>query len=67
MIFAEETQGKRINRERTEELLATGAEKIAVSCPFCQIMIRDAANDLGRGDHVPVVDIAQIVAERMVV
>ena len=47
MIFAEETQGKRVNRERTEELLATGAERIAVACPFCQIMVRDAANDLG--------------------
>ncbi len=65
MIFAEETQGKRVNRERTEELLATGAESIAVGCPFCQIMIRDAANDLGRGDQVPVKDVAQFVLERM--
>lgn len=65
MIFAEETKGKRVNRERTEELLATGAEKIAVGCPFCQIMIRDAANDLGKGDHVPVLDVAQFVVERM--
>jgi len=67
MIFAEETQGKRVNRERTEELLATGAEKIAVGCPFCQIMIRDAANDLGKGDQVPVMDVAQFVVERMTV
>ncbi len=67
MIFAEETQGRRVNRERTEELLATGAEKIAVGCPFCQIMIRDATNDLGRGDQVPVMDVAQFVVERMTV
>jgi Fe-S oxidoreductase len=65
MIFAEETQGKRVNRERTEELLATGADRIAVGCPFCQIMIRDAASDLGAGDRVPVLDVAQVVAERM--
>ncbi|MBI3872365.1 MAG: (Fe-S)-binding protein [candidate division Zixibacteria bacterium] len=65
MIFAEETQGKRINRERTEELLRTGADQIAVACPFCQIMIRDATNDLGRGDQVPVLDVAQVVAERL--
>jgi Fe-S oxidoreductase len=65
MIFAEETKGRRVNRERTEELLATGAEKIAVGCPFCQIMIRDAANDLGKGDQVPVMDVAQFVVERM--
>lgn len=62
MIFAEETQGKRINRERTEELLKTGAKTIAVGCPFCQIMIRDAANDLGRGDEVVVRDVAEVLA-----
>ena len=65
MIFAEETKGKRVNRERTEELLGTGAARIAVGCPFCQIMIRDVANDLGKGDEVPVLDVAQIVAEGM--
>jgi len=65
MIFAEETKGKRINLERTEELLRTGADKIAVACPFCQIMIRDAAADLGRGEDVTVEDVAQFVARRM--
>jgi len=61
MIFAEETKGKRVNRERTEELLGTGAARIAVGCPFCQVMIRDATNDLGKGDEAPVLDVAQIV------
>ena len=65
MIFAEETQGKRINRERTEELLRADATQIAVACPFCQIMVRDATGDLGRSDDVQVKDIAQFVAERI--
>jgi Fe-S oxidoreductase len=65
MIFAEETKGKRINHERTEELLRTGANTIGVGCPFCQIMLRDGANDLGRGDDVKVRDIAEVVAERL--
>lgn len=65
MIFAEETKGKRVNRERTEELLRTDASQIAVACPFCQIMVRDATNDLGRGDNVQVRDIAQYVADRI--
>jgi Fe-S oxidoreductase len=65
MIFAEETEGKRINHERTEELIATGAEKIAISCPFCQIMIRDATADLGKSEEVKVEDIAQIVAAQL--
>ncbi|MEW5702820.1 MAG: (Fe-S)-binding protein [Candidatus Zixiibacteriota bacterium] len=67
MIFAEETKGKRINHERTEELLRTGANKIAVACPFCQIMIRDATNDLGRGEDVVVEDVAQYVVQRLAV
>ena len=65
MIFAEETKGKRINHERTEELLRTGAATIGVSCPFCQIMIRDGANDLGQGEHVKVRDIAEVVAAQL--
>ncbi len=65
MIFAEETKGTRINRDRTEELLNTGADDVAVACPFCQIMIRDATADLDRSDDVKVRDIAEYVAERM--
>ncbi|GAB4329278.1 MAG: (Fe-S)-binding protein [Candidatus Zixiibacteriota bacterium] len=65
MIFAEETQGTRINRDRTQELLNTGASDVAVACPFCQIMIRDATADLSRSDDVKVRDIAEFVAERM--
>ncbi len=65
MIFAEETKGKRVNHERTEELLRTGADTIGVSCPFCQIMLRDGANDLGKGDEVKVRDIAEVVAEQL--
>ena len=65
MLFAEETEGTRINRDRAEELLANGAQKIAIGCPFCQIMIRDAVTDLDPGGHVAVEDIAQFVAARL--
>ncbi|MEO7083800.1 MAG: (Fe-S)-binding protein [Gemmatimonadaceae bacterium] len=62
-MFMEETQGKRINIERTEELLATGAETIAVACPFCMTMITDGANAVG--SSVPVLDIAEVVASQL--
>jgi len=60
-VFLGEEQGKRINRERAEELTDTGAEVIATACPFCPIMLRDA---LGvAGDAAPqVLDIAEIIA-----
>jgi Fe-S oxidoreductase len=58
MLFSEETEGKRINYERVEELLSTGAKTIITSCPFCQMMLRDALADKGI-EAVKVMDIIQ--------
>lgn len=62
-MFMEERTGKRINAERVEELLATGADTIAVACPFCMTMMHDGAR--ARDAHVDVVDIAEVVAGRL--
>jgi len=62
-MWMEERVGKRINVERTEELLATGANALAVACPFCMTMISDGAKALG--SEVPVYDIAEVVAGRL--
>ncbi|HEY4218885.1 MAG TPA: (Fe-S)-binding protein, partial [Gemmatimonadaceae bacterium] len=63
-MFMEENVGKRINIERTEELLATGAETIAVACPFCMTMISDGVKAVA--SDVPVMDIAEVVAGQLV-
>jgi Fe-S oxidoreductase/nitrate reductase gamma subunit len=62
-MWMEERIGKRINVERTEELLATGATALAVACPFCMTMISDGAKALGT--DVPVYDIAEVVAGQL--
>ena len=62
-MWMEEKVGKRINVERTEELLATGANALAVACPFCMTMISDGAKALGA--DVPVYDIAEVVAGQL--
>ncbi len=62
-MFMEERIGKRVNVERTEELLATGAEAIAVACPFCMTMISDGVKAVSA--EVPVLDIAEVVAAQM--
>jgi Fe-S oxidoreductase len=62
-MWMEERVGKRINVERTEELLATGANALAVACPFCMTMISDGAKSLG--SEVPVYDIAEVVASQL--
>ena len=60
MFLGEET-GKRVNVERAEELVGTGADVIGTACPFCQTMFRDA---LGVVTQSPpkLLDIAQIAA-----
>jgi Fe-S oxidoreductase len=60
-MWMEENIGKRVNSERTEEALATGADVVGTACPFCMIMIDDAVKAQGRGDDVAVLDIAQLV------
>jgi Fe-S oxidoreductase len=62
-MWMEEREGKRINLERTEELLATGADTLAVACPFCMTMISDGAAKLE--SEVPVLDISEVVAARL--
>ncbi|MHB2028705.1 MAG: (Fe-S)-binding protein [Acidimicrobiales bacterium] len=60
-MWMEETIGKRVNVERTDEALETGADIISTACPFCMIMLDDAVKANGRGDDVSVLDIAQVV------
>jgi Fe-S oxidoreductase/nitrate reductase gamma subunit len=61
-FWMEEQTGKKINIERAEEALATGADEIAVACPFCFVMLDDGVKELGR-DDVRVRDLAMILAD----
>jgi Fe-S oxidoreductase len=58
-MWMEEKIGKRINIERTEEALATGAKTVA--CPFCYTMIGDGVTAKGEQDNVEVVDVATVL------
>lgn len=63
-MWMEERIGKRINIERTDEALATGAKKIVTACPYCNIMIGDgltARQAEGLGEDVEVLDVAQML------
>ncbi|MBZ5579370.1 MAG: (Fe-S)-binding protein [Acidobacteriia bacterium] len=60
-MFLGEEKGTRINRERTAELVATGAAVIGTACPFCQTMFRDALGTMS-GAPPRLLDIAQIAA-----
>src|SRR5688572_2697864 len=62
--WKEEEQGtSRVNAARFAEAKATGADTVAVGCPFCMGMMTEAANS--DGSRIQVKDVAEIVAERL--
>jgi Fe-S oxidoreductase len=60
-MWLEEKIGKRVNLERTDEALSTGADVVSTACPFCMIMLDDAVKERQREEQVSVLDIAQIL------
>ncbi|MER7440153.1 (Fe-S)-binding protein [Micromonospora avicenniae] len=60
-MWMEEKIGKRINVERVEEAMATGAKTVAVGCPFCSTMLSDGVNGKGAGEQVEVIDVASVL------
>ena len=68
-MWMEESIGTRVNMNRGDEALSTGATKIAVACPFCSVMLNDAVTVRGQeagGDPAAeVVDIATLLLDRV--
>jgi Fe-S oxidoreductase len=61
-MWMEERAG-RINEERAREASETGAETLAVACPFCTVMLDDGVR--ARGDDLRVVDVSTLLAESL--
>jgi Fe-S oxidoreductase len=63
-MFKEPEAGKKdINIERIEEALETGAQTIAVACPFCMVMMTDGVKNKEREESVKVYDLAELIAQ----
>lgn len=63
-MFKEAEAGDReVNVERAEEAIATGAEVVAVNCPFCMTMMRDGTKHFNKEDQVQVLDVAEILVQ----
>ncbi len=63
-MWMDEKLGTRINMNRTEEALATGADRIAIGCPFCRVMLSDGLVQKQAEDareEIEVVDVAQML------
>jgi Fe-S oxidoreductase/nitrate reductase gamma subunit len=64
-MWMEERVGKKVNTERSQEALATGASRIAVACPFCYVMMEDGVKEAQRDEDVKVQDIAEVLLEAL--
>jgi Fe-S oxidoreductase len=65
-MFKEEEKGSsRVNIDRTNEAIATGASIIASACPFCNTMITDGTKVAEKEEQVKVMDIAELIAQSM--
>jgi Fe-S oxidoreductase len=63
-MFMEETIGTKVNDARAEELIETGASRVATACPFCYIMLDDGVKGAGYDDdQVKVGDISMHLLE----
>ena len=64
-MWMEEKLGERINLNRTKEAVATGADRIAIGCPFCRVMMTDGLtaeqSDGNAREEVEVVDVANML------
>jgi len=64
-MWMEEKIGTKVNENRGDEAIATGAAKIAVACPFCSVMLNDAVTsrqaDGSTAQGVEVVDVATLL------
>jgi len=64
-MFMEETEGKRVNIERTEEAISTGANIICSACPFCMTMMSDGVKAIEKAEEMKVKDIAELIWESL--
>ena len=62
-MFLEESEGKRINEERTEHALQLHPDTIATACPWCMTMMSDGVKAKDAEEQVKVKDIAEVLAE----
>ena len=61
MSFVEEPRDKRVNQERARQALETGADVVAVGCPFCMTMLEDGVNARRGERDVKVMDVAELL------
>jgi Fe-S oxidoreductase len=61
-MWVEEEMEKRVNVNRSKEIIDAGVEAVAVGCPFCKTMVTDGMKHFDKDEDIEVLDIAQLIA-----
>ncbi|HEY7954544.1 MAG TPA: heterodisulfide reductase-related iron-sulfur binding cluster [Polyangia bacterium] len=64
-MWMEEKIGTRVNNNRADEILATGAEVVGVACPFCTIMVTDGVKARNAEERIQILDVAEVIAKSL--
>jgi Fe-S oxidoreductase len=63
MCYVDEKPDQRVNQNRADEAIATGADVVAVGCPFCTTMLEDGVAARKGDRNVVVRDVAELLWE----
>jgi Fe-S oxidoreductase len=67
-MFKEDEPGiRRINTERVDEVIGTGASAVVANCPFCITMLEDGLKERDAQEEVQVYDLSELILNNMVV
>tara|TARA_B100000745_G_scaffold72324_1_gene43366 strand:- start:1932 stop:3020 length:1089 start_codon:yes stop_codon:yes gene_type:complete len=64
-MWLEESGGTRVNHTRTDHFLGTGADTVAVSCPFCLQMLTEGIQAKGLEGEKQALDVLEILADSL--
>jgi Fe-S oxidoreductase len=64
-MWVEEDKEKRVNVNRSKEIIEAGVDTVAVGCPFCKTMVSDGMKHFDKDEQIAVLDIAQVVASTL--
>jgi len=64
-MWIEEHTGRRMNQNRMQDAIDTGAPTLAAACPFCTSMFEDGIKGKDAGDKIKLMDIAELVSLSM--
>jgi Fe-S oxidoreductase len=66
-MWLETDPNTRINHRRLQNALDAKADIVATACPYCLLMFDDALRSKGMSDQIQVLDVAEVLAKRLMV